>query len=219
MTQNALAVAPSCPVKSEVYLATLKPMKTLGPAETHRFLSQWYAFSAVMPELLSICAMKATSESERANIIENLHSELGLDGVGISHPDLLRDLIFKATGAEPNGAVVSEETRTFIEGLRMALLMGSAAVNAGILQALEAVAYNILDVLKEIVSKSGNAALTAHPYIVIHEEIEAMHIENTDENVKLHGAARASAEAGYMQMMRAWESFWASAYHDLASRV
>lgn len=218
MIQSALAIAASCPVKNEVYDTTLKPMKTLGRTETHRFLSQWYAFSAVMPELLSICAMKATSEPERANIITNLHSELGLDSDGTSHPELLKDLISKVTGTEPSGIDISDETRSFIEGLRMALLMGSAAVNAGILQALEAVAYNILDVLKEIVTKSGNAGLTAHPYIVIHEEIEAMHIENTSENVKLHGSARAASEAGYAQMMRAWEVFWGAAYRDLAAR-
>jgi hypothetical protein len=64
--------------------------------------------------------------------------------------------------------------------------------------------------------KAGRPDLTTHPYIVIHDEIEAMHIENTSENVKLHGAARASTEAGYAQMMRAWDSFWRAAYRDLA---
>jgi hypothetical protein len=218
MTHGALAVAATSPVKNEIYESTLKSMKALGRAETHRFLSQWFAFSAVMPELLSICAIKATTESERANIITNLHSELGLDGDGISHPQLLKDLILKVTGVEPSGADITGETRAFIEGLRTALLMGSAAANAGILQALEAVAYDILDVLKEIVTKSGNADLAAHPYIVIHEELEAMHIENTDENVKMHGAARVASEAGYAQMMRAWEAFWAAAYRDLVGQ-
>lgn len=217
MTSIALNAA-RCPVKSHLYEAILKPMATIGCQETHRFLSQWYAFSAVMPELLSICAMKAASESERANIIANLYSELGLDGDRTSHPEMLKDLIVSATGTAPSSVDIADETRSFIEGLRTALLMGNAAANAGILQALEAVAYNILDVLKEILVKSGNAALTTHPYIVIHEEIEARHIENTAENAKGHGAARASTDAGYAQMMRAWDSFWGAAYRTLAGQ-
>lgn len=213
----SLKTAVTCPVKSEEYARMLKPRTWITQAKAYRFLSQWYAFSAVMPELLSICALKATTEGERANIITNLYSELGLDRDGCSHPELLKELILSATGTVPSSVDITDATRRFIESLRTALLMGTAASNAGILQALEAVAYNILDVLKEILAKSGNAHLCSHPYVKIHEEVEAQHIAKTTENVLQHGANRASIEAGYAQMMLAWQEFWNAAYCDLAA--
>lgn len=214
-TTSVATVAESCPVKSPEYHLTLARANQINPGSARVFLSQWYAFSASIPELLCACAMKAVSEAERANIVTNLYSELGLDSDGVSHPELLKDLIHQATGGLPDGEIVTQSTRAFLDRLRTAVLNGDPAFNAGALRALEAVAYSILDVLKEILVKSGNRALVGHAYITIHEEIEAVHIDNTEENISFHQGKEELVSHGYSVMMNEWRAFWSSAYDSL----
>lgn len=209
----------TCPVKSLGYERTLAKAGSISPVAARRFLSQWHAFSAAMPELLSVCAVRAGSDAERSNIVANLYSELGLDGDGVPHPELLKSMIEEATGAAPNPEDVTATTRRFVERLRAALFTGEPAFNAGVLLALEGVAYNILDVLKEILVKAGRPDVVRHPYITIHEAIEAHHIEHTEGNLELHMDRQDAVNAGYDLMMVAWSEFWADAYGLLVAKA
>lgn len=218
MSSAALAeLRTLCPVKGSMYRQTLAIATDIKKPAVARFLSQWYAFSSSVPELLCIAAMKASCEEERSNIVANLYSELGLDSDGTSHPELLKDLIEQATGEVPSGGLISQDTRLFLEHLRRLMLEGSSAYNAGVMLALEAVAYSILSVLREILEKSGNAALTLHPYIVIHEEVEAGHIDNTEENIALYKDQMVEINQGYADMTCRWLNFWNSAYETLVT--
>lgn len=207
----------NCPVKGLLYKSTLGSALSIDRPNVASFMTQWYAFSASVPEILCIAAEKASCEAERKNIVANLYSELGLDTDGPSHPALLSDLIEKATGFAPSPDLVSKETRAFLADLKDMMRNGSAALNAGVMLALEAVAYNILGVLNEILTKSDNRALTNHPYITIHEEVEATHIDNTEENIELHRANIADVIRGYSEMNRMWHSFWDAAFLALVA--
>ncbi len=203
------------PVRGAYYDSTLKKAKSLAPNQVQIFLSQWYAFSSFIPELLSMYAAKAENELERANIVENLYSELGLDNGRVSHPQMLYDLIKQSTGLPPDRYHSSQATSEFIESLRSSVNNQSPAYNAGLFRGLEHVAYDILDVLKEILVKSGNPHLVEHPYITIHEKIEAQHIDKTEENIAMHGRNREEVDAGFNFVMDQWENFWKSAYLQL----
>lgn len=218
MQLSSLAEAQSsCPVKSTHYQRTLRAASSVNRNNVAAFMTQWYAFSATVPEILCVAAEKAATESERKNIVANLYSELGLDADGRSHPELLRDLIEKAAGCSPGPELVSVETRAFLSELKGLMHGGSSALNAGVMLALEAVAYNILEVLKEILVKSGNGDLASHPYITIHEEVEAKHIDNTQENIELHRANLSDVNLGYGEMNKLWASFWQGAYAQLVT--
>ncbi len=206
-----------CPVKGTMYRRSLLRRKIIQKPQAALFFAQWYAFSSSIPEILSIAAMKAASHEERTNILVNLFSEMGLDAGGVSHPDLLKDLIEKATGQSPNAALILEETDQFLYRLKAMMTEGSAAFNAGVMQSLEAVAYQILEVLCEILEKSGNGELQNHPYIVIHEEIEVRHIESTDCNVAMHASESDDIERGKTLMFDEWEIFWNHAFRLLVN--
>lgn len=216
MHHSSLAEAQSkCPVKSKRYEDTLHAASAVTRANAGSFMIQWYAFSATVPQILCVAAEKAASETERKNIVANLYSELGLDADGTSHPELLKDLIKKATGLTPTPELVSPKTRAFLSELQRLMREGGSALNAGVMLALEAVAYNILEVLKEILTKSGNHGLVTHPYITIHEEVEAMHIDNTQENIELHRCNLADVNRGYAEMNKLWALFWDGTYTSL----
>ena len=91
-------------------------------------------------------------------------------------------------------------------------MRGTPAFNSGVLLGLEYVAYDILGVLKKILIKAGCPHLVNHPYITVHEAIEAMHIESTEENADLYQDEQASVTAGFEHTMKLWAGFWASAY-------
>lgn len=207
--------ATTSPVRGVFYESTLKKARSLDRSQVQAFLSQWYAFSSFIPELLSLYAAKAENELERTNIVENLYSELGLDNGRVSHPQMLFDLIQQATGLPPDRCHSSQATGEFIENLRSSVNTQSPAYNAGLFRGLEHVAYDILDVLKEILVKSGNPHLVGHPYITIHEKIEAQHIDKTEENIAMHGRRREEVDAGFNYVMNQWETFWKSAYLQL----
>jgi len=213
---SALAELQShCPVKGSIYRQTLGAATKLDKACVAKFMTQWYAFSSTIPEILCIAAMKASCEAERSNIVANLYSELGLDANGISHPELLKDLIVKATGQIPSYDLVTFETRDFLLQLKSMMLAGSSPYNAGVMLALEAVAFNILAVLKEILEKAGSRSMTAHPYITIHEEVEAAHIENTEQNIALYRDQIGEINNGYAAMLLKWQLFWNDAFSTL----
>jgi hypothetical protein len=204
-----------CPVKGLAYESTLGAATTIDRSNVATFMTQWYAFSANIPIILCVAAEKASCESERKNIVTNLHSELGLDTDGPSHPALLNDLIVKATGIVPTHNIVSRGTVVFLESLKKMLREGSPAQNAGIMLALEAVAYEIISILKEILAKSSNHALIQHPYITIHEEIEAEHINNTEQNISFHNDNMIEVNQGFIEMNMLWRSFWSNAFRTL----
>ena len=149
---------------------------------------------------------KLKSEYEKTNIIINLHSELGLDvKEGKSHPKL-SDLIVKATGKLPDEKVVSDTTKLFVGILLNTTMVNSSSFSQAFLLGLEQVAYDILNVLKEILKKSGNPNLMEHSYIVIHEQIEAMHIDNTEDNLA-HVSNYEEAVSGYKFVMSPMDYF------------
>ena len=208
------------PVKGLAYERYLARRLKIDKLDAARFFSQWFAFSSAIPEILSIAAMKAESHEERTNILANLFSEMGFDSDGQSHAELLKDLIAKATGHEPIRSLIEQETFDFLKRLKMRMLEGSAAFNAGLILELEAVAYDILDVLNEILQKCGRGDLTAHPYIVIHETIEANHIDCTERNKTLHAENENDIKRGEAAMKSEWKKFWNHAYTLLVtSRV
>jgi hypothetical protein len=218
MSNSALAELQSlCPVKGSIYDKTLAVAIKIDKRSVAKFMTQWYAFSSTVPEILCIAAMKASCEAERANIVANLYSELGLDADGTSHPALLKDLIEQATGQTPSPDLVTIETRDFLVRLKDMMLAGSSPYNAGVMLAMEAVAYSILAVLKEILEKGGNLSLTAHPYITIHEEVEATHIENTEQNIELYKAQIGEINMGYAEMLCKWQLFWNDAFTTLVA--
>lgn len=203
------------PVRGRAYNSTLGVLATISPDRARLFMAQWYAFSASIPAFLSLCAWRAGSELERRNIIINLHSELGLDGNEGTHPELLADLIVQATGEGPSLGDITDGTRAFILAMSDSVMRGSPAFNSGVLLGLEHVAYDILSVLKEILTKAGCPHLVGHRYITLHEEIEAMHIESTEENVSQYPDDQAAVSAGFEYVMSLWEGFWTSAYSTL----
>lgn len=207
-----------CPIKGRAYEATLDALATIERSNVATFLTQWFAFSTSVPVILCIAAEKASCELERKNIVTNLHSELGLDTDGPSHPALLSDLIEKATGTVPSPDFVSNGTHVFLKDLKNMMRDGSPAFNAGVMLALEAVAYDILSILKEILVKSGNNALVQHPYITIHEEVEADHIDNTEENIALHKDNVIDVNKGFTEMNALWRTFWSDAFLLLVTR-
>lgn len=216
---SALAELQSlCPVKGSIYNQTLAVAKKLDKPSVAKFMTQWYAFSSTVPEILCIAALKASCEAERSNIVANLYSELGLDADGTSHPELLKDLIEQATGQTPSRDLVTFETQDFLARLKKMMLAGSSPYNAGVMLALEAVAFNILAVLKEILEKGGSQSLTAHPYITIHEEVEASHIENTEQNIDLYKAQIGEINRGYADMLIKWQLFWNDAFTALVAQ-
>lgn len=204
------------PVKNTAYFDSLSSASSLNPAKAREFLIQWYAFSCFIPKLLSLCAYKSESEPERMAVLENLYSELGKDHKnGQTHPELLRDLIEKAYSLTPSAASASKTTKSFLSSLETKVLTSGSAYVCGLLQGLEHVAYDILDVLKEILTKTGNAELVNHPYIYIHEEIEKQHIANTEHCVNFHEDKPDQVKAGFNEIMVLWEAFWTDAYASL----
>lgn len=218
MSMNLIAVpqmTSESPVKGDGYKKTLGKARTLSKMQAAAFFAQWYAFSSSIPEILSIAAMKASSDEERANILLNLFSEMGFDSDGKSHPELLKDLIDEATGISPSPDLVSNETRYFLTQVKAVMKSGTSAFNAGVMRSLESVAYEILEVLKEILSKCGSEGLVEHPYITIHELIEASHIESTERNMNLHFEDDEELRAGEFAMEVNWKYFWDNAYSNL----
>lgn len=212
MTTDVLGSELKSPVMGELYLKTLAGSGALSAQAVREFLSQWHGFSSFIPRFLCLAAYKAETEEERLNVLENLNSELGMDGGSTAHAEMLRDLIERATGNEPQSRDIKPSTAAFLETLEQTVLTNSAAFNSGVMAGLEHVAYDILSVLKEILSKCGRQELILHPYIVIHDEIEKIHIENTQENIGFHGNKKKEVDAGFKFIMRQWKIFWDSAY-------
>ena len=206
------------PVKKKYYADIFQCKDKLSNHQVQFFAVQWYAFSSSITKLLALCAWKAETEEERANVVKNLYSELGLDvSNGKTHSELLKDLIENASNGELDTGQISPTTSTFISTINSAVLNRPPAFVAGFLLGLEHVAYDILEVLKGLLDKSGNGHLKEHPYIKIHEEVEAMHIDSTENTIDLYDDRRSEVEEGFVFIMKEWEQFWADAYIGMAS--
>lgn len=200
------------PVTGKDYEASLGKMTRIDGDQAYSFFIQWHYFSKSVLNLLAVCAWKAETTEEKSNIVMNLHSELGLDiPNGRSHPDLLADLIVRATGKHPEAVEASSETKEFVNQILKQTAAESSSFSTGLLLGLEQVAFDILKVLQEVLTKSGNPELIKHPYITIHNEIEAQHIDCTEKNLSVVRDIE-QAKRGYDFSMKQWEYFWASSY-------
>jgi hypothetical protein len=207
---NNLNYSPS-PVKGLSYFKCLAAKSIVSEKSAIAFFMQWHAFSEFMPDLLSELIINSETEMERINLVKNLYSELGIDVGTESHPKMLKSLITEAYGYF-NTSLVRVETEEFIDKIEMQVRKGNSAYNAGLVLALEEVAYEILSVIKEVLSKSSQAVFLKHPYITIHEEVESEHIAHTQEIINLYSNRGSEAEAGYQEMMRWWQVFWDHAF-------
>jgi len=203
------------PVKGHIYQTTLKTINKLSQGQTYDFFNQWHHFSKAVLDLLAICAWRADSDKEKVNIIKNLYSELGLDVPGgKTHPQLLEELIIEATGKAPETKKVSATTENFVNQITKEASSRSSSFSIGLLLGLEQVAYDILEVIKEVLVKSDQPQLVKHPYITIHEEIEAQHIDCTEENLA-NATDRLEAKVGYDFVIEEWREFWGVIYQTL----
>lgn len=211
--QNNLKSAVS-PVKGIPYLRSLASRNILTEDAAFLFFMQWYAFSEFMPDLLSELIVSAETELERISLVKNLYSELGIDTGTESHPKMLCSLITQAYGRFEISAV-RMATEEFIDQIECQVRLGHSAYNAGLVLALEEVAYEILGVLKEVLAKSGQTQFLTHPYITVHEEVEADHIAHTREIIGQYEHRSSEVEHGYREMMNWWQKFWDHAFECL----